>query len=47
MSSNVIDPRREQLEQLANDGDEAAVGDLFLEYGVEYGAGSKEACHGR
>jgi hypothetical protein len=41
------DPRKEQLEQLAADGDEAAVGDLFREYGVDYGAGAKEASHDR
>jgi len=41
------DIRKEQLEQLAADGDEEAVGDLFREYGVVYGAGNKEACHVR
>ena len=36
-----IDLRREQLEQLAEDGDEAAVGDLYREYEVDLGRGSK------
>lgn len=36
-----IDMRREQLEQLAEDGDEAAVGDLYREYEVDLGRGSK------
>ena len=35
-----IDMRREQLEQLAEDGDEAAVGDLYREYEVDLGRGS-------
>lgn len=29
------DTRREQLEQMAEDGDEAAVAGLWLEFGVE------------
>jgi len=41
------DMRREQLEQLADDGDEAAVGDLYREYGVDYSAWSKGASHDR
>jgi len=36
-----IDMRREQLEQLADDGDEDAVGDLYREYGVDFGRDSK------
>lgn len=35
MSGDAIDPRREQLEQLAAEGDQAAVAELWQVYGLD------------
>lgn len=38
---NNRDVRFEQLMALASEGDECAAGDLYQEYGVDFGRGSK------
>lgn len=35
------DTRKEQLEQLAAEGDEDAIGDLYREFGVDFGREAK------
>ncbi len=42
LSSEARDARYEQLLALAEDGDEAAVGDLWREFGFEYREGVVE-----